>query len=173
MTRLWEIDKKEDPCGTCNDAHVIPYGEGGTGTGVINCPQCGETMGGNDFRGYLYSLGISRRAMAELAEVREKTIARWIDDYWELPYDVHKLVRDLDEYVTDAIRYLLLEHKGPVLRAEFYFTIGEFREKLDTISPLFSDEIRGSYYRNLMCDTIDRRIDEFQRTNNKFKGESY
>jgi hypothetical protein len=159
-------------CPICNDARVI-HDSDGEGTGWINCFRCSETMGGTGLQNYLYGLGISHHAMAELADVRERTVRRWIDDYFQVPYDVHKLVTDLDDYITDGIRYLLLEHKGPVLRASNYFNAGEFREKLDAIHPLFKEEIKGPYFRTLICNSIDRRIDEFQRANGKFKGYTY
>ena len=157
-------------CPICNDERTIPDSEG---QGMIDCFKCAEAISGTDLQDYLYGLGISHHAMAELVGVRERTVRRWVDDYFPVPYDVHKLVTDLDDYINNGIRYLLLEHTGPVLRAEFYFNAGEFREKLDDIHPLFKEEIKGPYFRRLICNSIDRRVDEFQRANGKFKGYTY
>lgn len=90
-------------CPICNDEHMIPDSDG-EGRGMINCFICSETMGGTELQNYLYGLGLSVHLVAKMADVQDRTVRRWVDDYWPVPYDVHLMILDLEKTVVNCIQ---------------------------------------------------------------------
>jgi len=90
-------------CPICNDERMIADSDG-EGQGMINCFKCAETMSGPDLRDYLYGLSISIHIFAEMANVEERTVRRWIDDYMAVPHDVHLMILDLEQTVVNCIQ---------------------------------------------------------------------
>ena len=122
------------PCPICNDERMIP--DGGTeGLGVMNCWKCSETMSGQELRDYMHGLGLSFHLVAKMADVRERTVRRWTDDHWPVPYDVHLMILDLEKTVVNCIQGRRLGY------------------------PLFSTTKNDKW----LIKTVKRRTEEFER----------
>ena len=88
-------------CPICNDERITPNSEG---QGMTNCFKCAETMRGTELQNYLYGLGLSLHLVAQMADVRERTVRRWIDDCSPVPYNVHLMILDLEKTVVNCIQ---------------------------------------------------------------------
>ena len=90
-------------CPICNDERMIPDSDG-EGQGMIDCFKCAETMSGTELQNYLYGLGLSLHLVAKMADVQDRTVSRWGDDYWPVPYDGHLMILDLEITVVNCIQ---------------------------------------------------------------------
>ena len=121
-------------CPICNDERMIPDSDG-EGLGMIDCFKCAETMSGPDLRDYLYGLGISIHVFAEMANVQDRTVRRWINDYMPVPHDVHLMILDLEKTVVNCIQ--------------------GYRKGYELISITKNDK--------WLIKTVQRRAEEFER----------
>mgnify|MGYP003147696305 CR=1 FL=1 len=156
-------------CPICNDERMIPDSDG-EGQGWMNCFRCAETMCGPDLRGYLAGLGISLHVFADMANVRGRTVRRWIDDSHPVPHDVHVMVLEIERLVCAYVyQVCILGDDRSHITADIldrmwineHTTIFQDLKNLNhgVLLPMLS----------IIYFTMERRVREFETVYNKIK----
>jgi hypothetical protein len=154
-------------CPICNDERMIPDSDG-EGQGWINCFKCAETMGGPDLRDYLYGLGISIHVFAEMANVQDRTVRRWIDDYMPVPHDVHSMVIEIERLVCEYVyQVCVLDHDRGHVTEDFLdrMWINEHTTVFQELINLNHGVLKPML--SIIYSTMERRAREFNSVNGR------
>jgi transcriptional regulator with XRE-family HTH domain len=65
-----------------------------------------------EFRQYLHGLGLNQQHVSALVGVQDRTVRRWASGRISVPEDVHEMLIDLDNDVTQAVGQILKNKKA-------------------------------------------------------------